>query len=50
MYPMRVRRAKCCDCGKEFETRAANAKRCENCRQWNGSPKKRTPQQAKEQQ
>ena len=42
-FPLRLRKRVCCDCGKEFETRAANAIRCADCRKWNGSPVKRTP-------
>lgn len=35
-YPLRVRKVVCVECHKEFETRSANAKRCEKCRGWNG--------------
>lgn len=42
-YPLRVRTIVCCDCKKAFKTTVANAKRCPDCKDWNGKPIKKAP-------
>lgn len=42
-YPLKERTAVCVDCKREFRTKTWNAKRCHDCKKWNGKPVKQQP-------